>query len=79
MIAKDIEKGDYLEQKIGLKDEQILNLQAQVSVRDSVILAEQEIRQNEHLVHRKALRSRTLQSFVVGGTSSAVLLLLLFL
>ena len=41
MIAKDIEKGDYLEQKIGLKDEQILNLQAQVSVRDSVILAEQ--------------------------------------
>ncbi len=79
MIAKDIEKGDYLEQKIGLKDEQILNLQAQVSVRDSVISAEQQIRQSEHLAHRKVLRARSLQSFAVGGTSSAVLLLLLFL
>ena len=79
MIAKDIEKGDFLEKKLGLKEEQILNLQTQVAVRDSVIVAEREIRQTESLIHRKKVRRSSVQSFAVGGTTSAVVLLLLFL
>tara|TARA_R100001510_G_C7558736_1_gene139604 strand:- start:129 stop:365 length:237 start_codon:yes stop_codon:yes gene_type:complete len=77
MIAKDIEKGDFLEKKIDLKDEQILNLQTQVHVRDSVIMAERGIKKIEMLANKKNVRRRSVQSFAVGGTTSILLVLLI--
>lgn len=79
LIVQDIEKGEHCLEKISLKDEQILNLEAQISARDNIIEEEQRIKSLTESAHRAQLSRRTLSSFLLGSGSGALLVLLLVL
>lgn len=79
LIVQDIEKGEHCLEKISLKDEKILNLEAQISARDNIIEEEKKIKSLTESAHRAQLNRRTLSSLLLGSGSGGLLVLLLVL
>lgn len=79
LIAQDIERGEQVKQILRLKDKQLVNLETQILMRDSVIISERDIKSLTELAHRDQLKKRTLQSLLVGWSTGAVAILLVLL
>jgi len=76
-IVQDIERGEHCYERLSLKEDLIVNLEAQILVRDSVITYERDIKSLTQSAHRKQLKKRTLGSLLSGFGSGVLTLLLL--
>jgi len=76
-IVRDIEKGENCFEILNLKEDMIVNLEAQILLRDSVIAFERDVKSLTQDAHQTQLRKRTLGSLASGFGSGILTLLLL--